>query len=303
MLGKACVACGRPLGELAPDDLAWLRGDDYPDGDDKPARSFACDDPACRQAADGGWREYRRDAARNRRRELGLPALQYDEITPSFRYTALLGWVKKFHAENKVFTGERSIQSFTPIYRLCRTHEAKTLLDYGCGKGRHFKLRDHDFPYVGVKKDLLDAWGVNAIYGYEPGVPEYDFLPEFVCDGVYATDVLEYVPPEDLDWVLDAMFSRARKFVFAHTGENLSTKMPEGLVELWPGRTTSQWLEAFVRVAKCHPDVDWVCEVRPAAGGRPVPWRRDRGDGCSVDRSVVEPIPAVGLREISSEGA
>jgi hypothetical protein len=49
---------------------------------------------------------------------------------------------------------------------------------------------------------------------YDPGVPEYDTLPEGIFDGVYSTDVMEHIPKEQIPETFETIFEKAEKFVF-----------------------------------------------------------------------------------------
>ena len=49
---------------------------------------------------------------------------------------------------------------------------------------------------------------------YDPGVPEYEVLPDGPCDGVYSTDVMEHIPKEQIPETFNIIFSKAERFVF-----------------------------------------------------------------------------------------
>ena len=49
---------------------------------------------------------------------------------------------------------------------------------------------------------------------YDPGIPEYEVLPDGPFDGIYSTDVMEHIPKEHLQETFENIFSRAQKFVF-----------------------------------------------------------------------------------------
>jgi hypothetical protein len=74
--------------------------------------------------------------------------------------------------------------------------------DFGCGKGLQYtKFKYHE--ELGVMPTL-----------YDPGVPEYDTLPEGIFDGVYSTDVMEHIPKEQIPETFETIFEKAEKFVF-----------------------------------------------------------------------------------------
>lgn len=70
------------------------------------------------------------------------------------------------------------------VHKLAEWARARSILDYGCGKG-----------------SLRAALG-DIVQEYDPAVPGKDARPE-PADLVVCTDVLEHVEPECLDAVLD----------------------------------------------------------------------------------------------------
>lgn len=128
---------------------------------------------------------------------------------------------KKMHENEKRFPGESLRQHAPMIVRLIELYNAKSLLDYGCGKGKQYS---RDKIHVNYFKGIMPAL-------YDPAVPAYETLPEGVYDGVISTDVMEHIPDEALDETFNNIYSKAGKFVYlgictvpAHTilpnGEN-----------------------------------------------------------------------------------
>lgn len=99
------------------------------------------------------------------------------------------------------FKGFSVKSSLKEIERLVKETGAKTLLDYGCGKGLQY-----------TEKQYHKRWGVLPAL-YDPGVKGLDTKPLGTFDGVICTDVLEHVPEEELDGVLSEIFGYANKFV------------------------------------------------------------------------------------------
>lgn len=135
---------------------------------------------------------------------------------PSEEYLDLLEQAKKYHRESKTYTGARTYQAIPDLRHLCQQYGAKTLLDYGCGKGEQFKgvvnHHQHSWP------NLLTALGVESIAKYDPAWPEYDQLPPGIFDGVYCIDVLNAIPEQDLAWVIELMANKARDFLLVQVG-------------------------------------------------------------------------------------
>ena len=90
---------------------------------------------------------------------------------------------KKFHAEkNQHYPGDNLKPQLHHIVDLVQDTKSETLLDYGCGKGLQYSQWKHH-EEIGVMPEL-----------YDPGVPEYEVLPDGPFDGVYSTDVMEHIP-------------------------------------------------------------------------------------------------------------
>jgi hypothetical protein len=74
-------------------------------------------------------------------------------------------------------------------------HEVSSILDFGCGKGT---------PLDSLKSDTME------IYSYDP-ITHPIKLPEAV-DLVYSRDVLEHIEPEQIDTVLENLFTIGTKY-------------------------------------------------------------------------------------------
>lgn len=113
--------------------------------------------------------------------------------------------------------------------------QSKTILDYGSGKGEQFSV-DH----INRTFDIED----ENVTCYDIGVPEFNTLPQQTFDGVICTDVLEHIPEEQLPANLQAIFSKANKFVFiiVHTGPAALT-LPNGENAHCTIKPPSWWLK------------------------------------------------------------
>jgi cyclopropane fatty-acyl-phospholipid synthase-like methyltransferase len=82
------------------------------------------------------------------------------------------------------------------VAELVRQTSAKTLLDYGSGKGYQY-LRDR----------VHDVWGGILPTCYDVGVFQLKHRPKGVFDGIICTDVMEHIHRDDIDTVLSDIFS------------------------------------------------------------------------------------------------
>ena len=127
-----------------------------------------------------------------------------------------------------MFAGMSLMPHVHRIKRLIDQTGAKTILDYGCGKGKQYErpitVGKETFP------NLEAFWGVE-VTKYDPGYPPFALLPSGVFDGVVCTDVLEHSPNSLLAaeeaWTLCT--HKAVKFVFASISCREAIKtLPDG---------------------------------------------------------------------------
>lgn len=151
--------------------------------------------------------------------------MQYSREHPSPRYERLLAQYRQLHAQGDARTGESPDRVFPGkslppqarhIRRLIERYGARTLLDYGSGKGTQYA----PLPFTDVDgrsyPDIRSYWGGLEIRCYDPAYAPFAEAPSGRFDAVIATDVLEHVPEEDMPWVVAELFGHARHFVFAN---------------------------------------------------------------------------------------
>ena len=155
------------------------------------------------------------------------------EPKPSEEYKELLDAYKVMHKDERAFMGISLIPLTYVIKQIFNDNKIKSFLDYGCGKGllytKDFKKADKGFKYPDLKQPIQDTLGIKEFALYDPAYPEHDKLPTKQYDAVISTDVLEHVPSQDLDWVMDKIYSHATKIVFLNVcGQAALKTFPEG---------------------------------------------------------------------------
>ena len=128
---------------------------------------------------------------------------------------------REFQENNKAWAGYDVVKYQKKIKELVDRYGAKTILDYGCGKGLQYRER---LPYGGAVGHELpeEQWqtfdqylGVK-VYCYDPCVAGFEqLLPAGTkFDGVICTQVLNSIPDDDMAWVRQTLESYATKFCF-----------------------------------------------------------------------------------------
>jgi hypothetical protein len=155
-----------------------------------------------------------------------MTATKYTRTAPSARYRRLVQQYQLMHLHGETHLGIPAEHTFpglslpkeaSRIKRLIRLTGARTILDYGAGKGRQYwPLRIADEEDLVEYPDIRSYWGVSDIRCYDPAYPPFTELPTGTFDGVVCTDVLEHCPEEDIPWILAELFSFAEKFVYAN---------------------------------------------------------------------------------------
>lgn len=107
------------------------------------------------------------------------------------------------------FAGYSIMEYVYEIGHLIKHSNVTSVIDYGCGKARAWKMYN-----------LKQLWKLHDVQLYDPGVDQYALKPYTPRDMVICTDVLEHVPEHLVDEVLADIESLATKVVFL----NISTR-------------------------------------------------------------------------------
>lgn len=148
---------------------------------------------------------------------------------PSDDYGNLIKMYEQKHDQAAGMFNGRSLLKFVDIIKAyLEHHKCKSILDYGCGKGI---LYGEDYHTLTNEIDcpLPEYWSLDEHELFDPGYEKYNKLPIHKKDAVICTDVLEHVAEEDLSWVVDEIFSYAKKMVFLNVAcfEAVKT-LPDG---------------------------------------------------------------------------
>ena len=151
----------------------------------------------------------------------------YSRENPSEEYKELVGEYTNLHENgnekipaHKMFNGISLIYYIPDLMDVILNKEkAKSILDYGCGKGKLYSSTEYNTLNLDKKgrrlnDSLPNLWQLDYYALYDPGYKEHNKLPKGKYDGVICTDVIEHIDENDCDWILDEIFSYGRKFVY-----------------------------------------------------------------------------------------
>ncbi len=195
------------------------------------------------------------------------PSPRYVELLKSYRQMHANGYqqdlgngrTRKVAAEN-AFSGDQLPKHISQIKQLIERSGAKSLIDYGSGKGSHYgRVEVKNSAGEIVATSLAEYWDVETITLYDPGIPMYEDLPDEQHDALISTDVLEHLPRADAVWVVEEMFSLASKFVYANVAcYPAVTQMPDGSNAHETVQHPQWWAGVFEAVGAKYPNVGYV---------------------------------------------
>ena len=161
-----------------------------------------------------------------------------------------------------MYMGISTILWIVAIKDLVDLTDSNTLLDYGSGKGIQYKtVLPEDENRVACQK-LQDYWETSEIYCYDPAYPPHQNLPNRQFDGVISTDVLERCHQEDMKWVVNEIFSLAKRFVFANIAcYRASKSLPNGKNAHCTIRPSVWWDVVLKSIAQNYPEVKYCMLV------------------------------------------
>lgn len=202
----------------------------------------------------------------------------YSRDNPSPDYRAMVAMYGTLHAEGEVsskksgedtFSGKMLIQHASGIREMITRTGATSILDYGAGKGAGYARRDIKLRTGETVPSIEAYWGVADIRCYDPGHEPFKDLPDHPYDGVICTDVLEHITTPDVPWIVDEMFSYARKFVYANVACYPAVKfLPNGQNVHCTLQSPDWWAGVFHAVAMRHTDISYRLVTSTKTGPR-----------------------------------
>lgn len=208
----------------------------------------------------------------------------YSATNPSPRYRELLAVYRQVHEQglpdqnipaDEMFAGQSLRAHVEPLKLLMQLIGAKSLLDYGAGKGFLYRQKPFLAAHGVEAASLQEYWGLETLVLYDPAVPAYDTLSEDLrCDVVISTDVLEHCPTDDIDWMLRDMMSRANRLFYANIASYPAKKqLPNGENAHCTVQSPAWWETKLKKAAEGLP-LSYVVVVTERDTGPRTLWKR-----------------------------
>ena len=202
--------------------------------------------------------------------------LAYSRECPSPRYREMTELYRRLHREGErrlgltpeeTYPGVSLLPQIQRIKALIDSTGARTILDYGCGKGMQYEPHELRIPGAGVWDGVIEYWDIDEVCCYDPCYERYGKLPQGKFDGVISTDVLEHCIEDDIEWIVAEMFSYAIRFVFASVAcYPAKTTLPNGENAHCTLHPLAWWQAVFTTAAARYLDVTWSVAVEQKHG-------------------------------------
>ena len=185
---------------------------------------------------------------------------------PSKEYFDNIELYKKMHKDgfslvngdqrnpDEAYNGRSTLSFAKLIKEIIHKNQITNMLDYGCGKGFFY---DNPFEVKGLKvKSLRDFWDIK-IDLFDPCYENYSVIDENkIYDLVISIDVLEHIPEQDIDWVLERIISKAKKYVFINVAcYSAAALLPNGKNAHINVNNQNWWFEKILSFKKKYKDV------------------------------------------------
>lgn len=158
------------------------------------------------------------------------------------------------------FQGMGCLHFYAEIQQFVKVIEAKSLLDYGCGKARYLTLSPAALhAKLGVYIETwIEGLGITTWAGYDPCWPPYACRPYQQFDLVCCTSVGEHVRAEDVPALLTDVFDFATRGVFFAVSTAPAKKfLPQGKNAHVTIRPLGWWRTQIEAVAHHYPTIAW----------------------------------------------
>ncbi len=150
------------------------------------------------------------------------------------------------------YCGFTTMEHERAIGALIQKHDARTILDYGCGAG-----------YQYTQRGLHERWGVPMPTLYDPASEVHGAKPVGTFDGVICVDVLEHIAEHFVERVIDELVGYADGFLYVSVCCREASKfLPDGRNVHLTVKGFDWWRTQFTRRAAWR-DIDLALTCSP----------------------------------------
>lgn len=161
------------------------------------------------------------------------------------------------------------------LRRMAAQLDVKSALDYGGGKGQGWRAGPIDVTESERYPRFLEYVGLDAVDIYDPGAGSTAQPIPGGWDAALCFDVLEHIPEDDIDWVLEEIFAAARKLVMINVALYPAARiLSDGRNAHITLRQPDWWSERLQRTAERHPHLRAVCYFSALPLMVQAAWRR-----------------------------
>lgn len=155
-------------------------------------------------------------------------------------YKKYLDQAKKVHLSGHWPGG--SLKDHIPaINEIIKTKEIKTALDYGCGKAKFHPTEWSSF-----------------FTKYDPGYPLYEARPTGTFDLVICTDVMEHIPEDSVEYVINDLFSYSKKYLYVNICTREAAQiLPNGENAHVTVKPEKWWNSIFENISQNYPGIEF----------------------------------------------
>jgi len=155
-----------------------------------------------------------------------------------------------FQLKETAWAGNDSKNYIEQVQSLRKHHRAKTLLDYGCGKGEQYTFKGcgKGEQYTFKTPPFDQRCGFTSSYQYDPCVSCYSQPPRSnrKFDAIVCLQVIRHIPNQDIKWLKEYFERTAKKFVLIGEFDPTFKQKPKKVTNAdSENRTIDFYREAF----------------------------------------------------------